>query len=139
MKSNENQKLSPRQMQVLPALLTSPSYEEAARRSAISAKQVHQWLQDPFFRKILDQYRNELFRNSLASLKAGTQKAVQTLLSLIEHEDPRISLVASEKVLINALKAIELLEFDDRISALEIMFEKLSQKTEDPLNEKMLG
>jgi hypothetical protein len=52
-------------------------------------------------------------------LKAGTEKAVNVLLALLENEDPRIRLMASDKVLANALKSIELLEIEERLSKME--------------------
>ncbi len=119
MKGNENTKLSPRQLGFLPHLLSCSSYEEAARRSNISAKQVHQWLKDPSFRRVVQEQQQELFHSSMVALKAGTGKAVNVLLALLENEDPRIRLTASEKVLANALKSIELLEIEERLSKME--------------------
>ena len=128
MKSNENGKLSARQLQVLPHLLTSPSYEEAARRSGITSKQIYSWLKQPAFQEELKKQRNSIFCEALASLKAAVQKAVQTLINLLEDGDPRIRLLASEKILLNTFKGAEFLEIEERIKALEELSEKASQK-----------
>lgn len=129
MKSNENPKLSPRQLQVLPHLLQSPSLEEAARRSGITPKQIHSWLKHPEFQEELKKQRNTIFCSALAILKTGTQKAVLTLISLLDDEDPRIRLIASEKVLSNAFKGVEFLDFEDRIAALEGLSERMAKKS----------
>ncbi len=128
MKSNENGKLSPRQLQVLPHLLTCPSYEEAARRSGISPKQIYSWLKEPAFQDELKKQRNSIFCEALSSLKAAVHKAVQTLISLLEDGDPRIRLLASEKILLNTFKGTEFLGIEERIKALEELSEKASQK-----------
>src|SRR5579871_4857965 len=116
MKGKENTTLSPRQLQVLPHLLASPSYEEAARRSGISAKQIHSWLKQPRFLEELKKLRHSTFCNALLLLKLSTQKAAETLLLLLDSEDPRIRLIASEKIFSNAFKGFELYEIEERIS-----------------------
>ena len=55
MKSSES--LTPQQLQVLPHILASPTYEEAARQAEISSKQIHEWIQDPLFRRELSKRR----------------------------------------------------------------------------------
>jgi hypothetical protein len=128
MESNENPKFTPRQMQVLPVLLTSPSIEEAARRSEISAKQIHEWMKDPEFYQTLKTMQHALFRDSLSCLKAGTQKAVHTLLALMDEDDPRIRLLASEKVISQTFKAVEILELEERVSKVEELIQKAQKR-----------
>src|SRR5579862_8935457 len=118
MKGKENSKLSPRQLQVLPHLIASPSYEEAARRSGISAKQIYSWLKQPRFLEELKKLRHIAFCNALLLLKLSTQKAAETLLLLLDNDDPRIRLIASEKILANAFKGFEFYEIEERIAAL---------------------
>lgn len=125
MESNKKRTLSPRQLQVLPHLLESPSYEAAARQSGISAKQIYEWLKEPLFSKELQRQRNELFRRSIEALKAASRKAIQTMIDLLDEKDARIRLSASEKVLSNALKAIEVLEIDERLERLENQIERV--------------
>lgn len=127
MKSYENHKLSPRQLQVLPHLILSPSYEEAARRSGITSKQIHSWLKHPEFQEELKKQRNSAFCKALEFLKVVTQKAVQTLITLLDDQDPRVRLVASEKILSNAFKGAEFIDFEERISALETLSKKMVQ------------
>jgi len=130
MKSNENpdpSQLSKRQLIALPYILSSPSYEEAARLAQICPKQIYEWLKNPAFCTELKKQRNAVFCDSLAFIKSGVKKASQTLLALLDNEDPRIRLIASEKVLSNAFKSTELLDIEERISALETLSEKMSK------------
>lgn len=135
MKGNENSTLTPRQLQALPYLLSCPSYEEAARSSGISAKQIHSWLKQPEFQEELKRQRNAIFCEALATLKASTQKAVQTLISLLDNDDPRIQLIASEKILANAFKGAEIQEFEERITYIE----NLVKNTEKKSNPSYMG
>jgi len=132
MKGNENidlSKLTKRQLTTLPHILAAPSYEEAAKRAEITPKQIYQWLKDPTFCAELKKQRNEVFFDALAFLKTGVQKASQTLLSLLSDEDPRIRLLASEKVLSNAFKSLELLEIEERIIGLEAIVAKMPKNS----------
>lgn len=125
MESKENSDLSNRQLTVLPFILSSPSYEEAARRAEISPKQIYEWLKDPTFSAELKRQRKTVFGDALAFLTTGAQKACQTLLNLLDNEDPRIRLVAAEKILTNAFKG-KILELEDRLTELENIAEKKS-------------
>lgn len=129
MESKGKSILSPRQLQTLPHLLSSPSFEEAARRAGITSKQLHVWLKQPEFREELKRQRTTIFCDALSFLKTSTLKAIQTLVALLDDTDPRIRLVASEKLLSNAFKGTEFLDFEERISALERRSEKLSNQS----------
>ena len=119
MKSEEKQQLSARQLQVIPHILASPSYEEAARRAKITAKQIHEWLQDPQFKAELLKRRNEAYIQALSILKASSTLAVTTLTNLLNDDDPRIRLSAADKILAHTLKGVEYLGFEDRLSEVE--------------------
>ncbi len=126
MESNENEHLTPRQLQVIPYILSCASYEEAARQADISPKQIFEWLKDPVFKQELKSQRSTMFCNSLSYLKAGMQKAAETLISLLDNEDPRIKLQASEKVLSLSFKAAELYDIEERLVYVEALVKKKS-------------
>ncbi len=124
MKSKKKLKLSPRQLQVIPHLLSSPSYEEAAKRSGISTKQIYVWLKNPFFQGEVKKNQNLIFSSALCSLKTATQKAVQTLIDCLANEDARVRLSAAEKILTNVFKGMELYEIEERLQMVEQRIEK---------------
>ena len=119
MKSNENQRLTPRQLQVIPHILACSTYEEAAKRAKITSKQIYEWLLNPTFKEELTSRRTEAYCHALSTLKTSSLKAVQTLISLLDNEDPRIRLSASDKVLAHTLKGVEYLGFEERLSEIE--------------------
>lgn len=124
MKSSENQNLTPRQLQVIPHILASPTYEEAARRAEISSKQIHEWLQDPAFRKELSRRRTEAYSQALSTIQISCTKAVDTLNSLLNDLDPRVRLNAADKILTHAFRGMEYLSFEERLQDLECFIEK---------------
>jgi len=124
MKSNGNGRLSSRQLQVLPHLLSSPSCEEAARRSGISVKQIFIWLKNPDFQRELRANQGLIFARSISTLKAATQNAVQTLIACLADPDSRVRISAAEKILANAYKGMELSELEERLQAIETRIEK---------------
>ena len=124
MKSNRNESLTPRQLQVLPHLLASPSYEEAAKRAGISVKQIFIWLRDPNFLKELRKHQGLIFAGSISTLKAATEKAVQTLINCLGDTDSRVRLSAAEKILNNAYKGMEMCELEERLQAVEQRIEE---------------
>lgn len=128
MESKENFTLSSRQCQVLPYLVSSPSIEEAARRADISPKQIFAWLKEPHFFEELKKQRHTVFCDALAFLKVGTQKAAETMFNLLDNPDPRVQLMAADKILASALKTNELLDLEERLSTIESRIEKATKQ-----------
>lgn len=119
MKSNTKSLLTKRQEQVLPFLLSSPSYEEAARKADISPKQIYQWLKEVNFKSELKKRRHEIFCEALSFLKGSIIKASQALISLLETSDNRLKMQVADKIINNAFKGSELLDLEERILRLE--------------------
>jgi hypothetical protein len=119
MKSNESGELSRRQLQVLPYLLSSPSYEEAARRAGINVKQIFAWMKNTKFKQELRLNQGLIFAEAISALKAATQSAVQTLIACLADQDSRVRLSAAEKILVNAYKGLELYELEERLRVIE--------------------
>ena len=118
--------LSHRQMQVLPILLQYSTIEEAARQANISAKQIHEWMKDEIFRRELSSRRQQLFESSLETIKSATSRAVVTLISLLDDENPRIRLSSADKILSHAYQSHELLHLEEKIKSLEERFDKMA-------------
>lgn len=119
MKSKENPPLTPRQLQVIPHILACSTYEQAAKLAKISPKQIHEWLLNSTFKRELSDRRREAYCHALFNLKTSSSKAVETLTSLLDDEDPRIRLTAADKILIHTLKGVEYLGFEERLSEVE--------------------
>lgn len=128
MKRNQknNLKLTEKQEKVLPFLLASPSIAEAARQSGVcTAKTLHEWFREAAFREEVTKQRDEIFFEALDTLKTASQKAVKTLIDLLESDQERTKLAAAKEILAFAFKGKETLELEKKIDLLlEIADEK---------------
>lgn len=116
----DKEKLSRRQLHVLPFLISNPSVESAAKQSGVSAKQIFDWLNQPSFRQELENRKNEAVNQAVDRLKATASKACDTLIGLLDN-------AGSESVrhrvaidLLNmTLKYMEFKDVEQRIRKLE--------------------
>lgn len=109
--SNEN---------LLIALACGSTVEVAAAKSGIAIRTVYRRLEDPDFRKQLQDFRANMVERSSAMLTAASMEAVKTLLSLMERSIPHATrLGASRAVIELGLKLRDLLEVEQRLDALE--------------------
>ena len=125
---DDNEKLSPRQIRVIPYLLVAPSIEEGCKRARISKAAVYEWLKDEAFRQELKRQRDEIIERALDSLKANIAKATQTLVKHLDSKRENISIRAAERIIEFVQKALEHEELEKRIEALE---ERLLQHGEN--------
>jgi Transposase len=116
---NDNQRLTDRQLRVIPYLLTSHSTEEACRRARINKTTVYEWLKDETFRRELKRQRDTIIERALDSLKANIAKATKTLLDHLNSKRENISIRAAEDIIEFTQKALEHEELEKRIEALE--------------------
>jgi DNA-binding CsgD family transcriptional regulator len=123
-KINRTSSLTKRQEQVLPILLSSPSYEEAARQAKVSPKQIYEWLKNDLFKQELTKRRHEMFCEALALLKSSVMNATESLISLLNTSDERLKMQVADKLINNAFKSAELLDFEERISHIEKRIEE---------------
>jgi hypothetical protein len=146
MKSKENSRLSPRQLQAMPHILATPTYEEAARQAKVSSKQIYKWLQGTEFKAELSRRRSEAYNEALFALKTLSSRAVETLATLLIDDNPRIRLGAADKILAHTLKSVEYLGFEERLKEVENRIElalKLEvlldpRSSQDDLSKKQL-
>ena len=111
--------LTKRQSQVLPYLLSCPTYEEAARQAHVSVKQIYCWLKTSAFKTELDRKRNEIIEEAVNKLKYNTTRAADTLVSLLSNSNPTIQRGVANDLLNHVAKFIELHEIEERIQLLE--------------------
>jgi Helix-turn-helix of insertion element transposase len=116
---SDNERLTDRQLRVIPYLLTSPSTEEACRRARINKSTTYEWLKDETFRRELKRQRDEIIERALDSLKANIVKATKKLVEHIDSKRENISIRAAEDIIQFTQKAVEHEELEKRIEALE--------------------
>ena len=112
--------LTKRQLQVLPFLLSCPTYEEAARQAHVSVKQIYCWLKTSDFKAELDKRRNEIIEEAVNKLKYNTTIAADTLIALLSHSNPTIQRGVADDLLNHPSKFIELHDIEERLYLLEM-------------------
>jgi hypothetical protein len=105
---------------LLLALACGATLENAARKAEVSVRTVQRRLDDPDFRRRLAEVKADMVRRTAASLSAGAVEAVKTLLSLqAAAQPPAVRLGAARAILELGMKVREVVEFEERLAALE--------------------
>lgn len=114
------ERLTRRQLYVLPFLISNPSVESAAKQSGVSAKQIFDWLNQPSFRQELENRKNEAVNQAVDRLKATASKACDTLIGLLDHaESESVRHRVAIDLLNMTLKYMEFKDVEQRIRKLE--------------------
>lgn len=115
--------LSDSQLKAITAIIGTNSLEEAAKDAGVSRASIYEWLKQRPFKRRLEQERKALFVESLSLLKGATQKAVKTLIELLDSPDDKTKRLAAKEILAFSFKAHEL-ELEERINRLEKFIEQ---------------
>ena len=78
------------------------------------------WLKEPAFREELRKGRDRITKAAFAVLRAAVSKAISTLIQMLNSDKEMVRLRAAEDILQFAQKAMELEDFERRITALEL-------------------
>ena len=116
----DKERLTRRQLHVLPFLISNPTVELAAKQSGISPKQIFDWLNQSVFRQELENRKNEAVNQAVARLKATASKACDTLIGLLDHaESESVRHRVAVDMLNMTLKFMEFKDVEQRIRKLE--------------------
>jgi hypothetical protein len=114
-------KLRYKQDEAIAALLSEPTFDEAAANVGISPRTLRRWQQDPSFAAGLRKARKDAYLQSIARLQEGSSAAVTTLLKVMidANTPPACKVRAADSVLNHSAKAIEWEDLEARVSELE--------------------
>jgi hypothetical protein len=113
--------LNAKQVLALDALMKTPSIEEAALVSKVGTRTLYRWLKEPVFKSAFLESRRELMGVTIAKVQQATGEAIQTLKAVMADsaEPASARVTAARTVLELALRGLETLDLEARISALE--------------------
>jgi len=121
----EKETLTPRQSKAMALILEGQlSMESIAEKTGIRRMTLHRWTKREYFKKKLEQKRQEIFEEGLNSLKAAMDKAAKKLIELLDSKDENIRRLTAKEILNFALKSFETEDLEKRISAIEEILEK---------------
>ena len=113
------EKLSRKEEQAIVALLQQPTLQAAAASVGVSDVTLWRWLQQPDFQARYRAARRQLVEGALANLQQATSEAATTLRRNLTCGVPSVEIRAAVAVLDQAVKAVELLDLEERVQALE--------------------
>lgn len=77
-------KLSTRQLEALPHLVSAPTFLEGCTRAGITRTTLYRWLKDPAFEAEINRRKDALVTEALSILKVHVGKAVDALVKLLQ-------------------------------------------------------
>ena len=114
------ERLTRRQLHILPFLISNPTVEIAAKQSGVSAKQIFDWLNQPIFRQELENKKNEVVNQAVDRLKLTASKACDTLINLLDNaQSDSLKHRVAVDMLNMTLKFMEFRDVEQRLRKLE--------------------
>lgn len=117
-----NDGISPTQARAVLALLVQPDVASAASAANVAVRSLYRWLRDdPDFQREYARLRREATRQAIAAIQQTAGGAARVLAEIAADKDapPSARVAAASKILDLAIKAVELEDLDQRLTALE--------------------
>ncbi len=120
-KAQISQKFTPRQQRFVDLVAAGRTQRQAALEVGISEHTGSRWMQEPRFKKLLQERSCELWRATENGLTGITNEAIQALSSILRNENAAegAKVSAARSVLEFALKFRELGTLAERLAELE--------------------
>ena len=113
------EKLTRKQEEAIMALLSEATLGSAAERIGVSDVTLGRWLKLPEFREAYRQARRDMMDKSTAQLQQSTWAATSPLIRLLGSGSDSVRLRAATTILDQANKGLEMMDFEDRLAAVE--------------------
>jgi hypothetical protein len=113
------EKFSRKQEQAIAALLSEATVASAAEKAGVGEVTLYRWLKLPDFLAAYRGARREVVEKAVAQLQQGSWAASTTLMRLLGSDSDAVRLRAAQTILEHANKGLELIDFEERLEALE--------------------
>jgi transposase-like protein len=117
--TGHGEKLSRKQEQAIGALLTEPTISAAAAAVGIGEATLRRWMKLDDFTTEYRAARRQVVEQATARLQQASSGAVDTLVKSLEADSESVQLRAAMAILADATSAVELLDLEERLAALE--------------------
>ena len=121
--NSEKLQLTDRQLKVIPIIVSSPTYTDGCKKARLNRATFYQWLKQPEFKAELDRQRNEIVEAAFGMIAANIEKAVSTLVGLLDTKDERVKRLTANDIIGHFLKHKELKDLEERIERIEEQLE----------------
>ncbi len=122
--TDEKPKLSRRQLKAIPFLVSSPTYTQGCEQAKINKTTLYKWLKNTEFKAELDRQRSEIVETAFGMIAQNIEKAVSTLVGLLDSGDDRVKRLTANDIISHFLKYKELKDLEERIRQIERQLEK---------------
>ena len=119
--TGHGEKLSRKQDQAITALVTWPSITEAAAQCELAEVTLRRWLKQDGFQAAYREARRAVVQHAIVQIQRATAEAVETLRAVMHDSASSASarVSAAKTILDTAIKAVELEDLEQRLTALE--------------------
>lgn len=112
--------LKPKQEQLLMAMLSEPSFEEAVRKAGIARTTAFRYKKDPIFMDEFRKLKKEMIETTTAKLQLASNTAVESLFEVSQSSKSDLARVQASKTILEfAYKGYELEDLAERLRRLE--------------------
>jgi hypothetical protein len=115
----EESKLTTKQAKAIPVLLAAPSYEKGCKKARISKTTFYNWMQDETFVAEFEKQRSEIVESAFGMITQNIEKAVSTLVGLLDTGDDRVKRLTANDIISHFFKHKELKELEERIGRIQ--------------------
>jgi len=115
------EKLEPKQVKAIAALLEESTISKAAVAAGISHATIHRWLQEPEFRRAFMHARWRTVQQSIARVQSFSSEAILVLYDIMSDKSaPYYARLSAANSIINTgLRGVELEDHDERLSQIQ--------------------
>jgi hypothetical protein len=113
------EKLTRKQEVAIAALLSEQTLAAAAERAGVSEVTLSRWQKLDSFLSEYRGARRQVVEKAVAQIQQSSWAASTTLLKLLASPSDSVRLRAATEILNQANKGLEMLDFEERLSALE--------------------
>src|SRR6266851_1513950 len=113
------EKLSRKQEQAILALLQEPTVVAAASACGVGEATLARWLRLPAFQREYRALRRQVVEQAISQLQQAASEAASALRRNLTCGVPSVEVRAALGVLEQSVKAVELLDLDERVQMLE--------------------
>jgi len=115
----EKAKLTTKQAKAIPVLLAAPNYEKGCKSAKVSRTTFYSWMQDEGFAAEFDRQRSEIVEAAFGMIAMNIEKAITTLVGLLDTGDDRVKRLTANDIIGHFLKRRELVDLEERIVRIE--------------------
>ncbi|WP_423832356.1 replication protein [Streptococcus equinus] len=127
--NNLGEKLTPREMKFIDAMLTEPTIEKACQKAGVSRATGHKYLRKTIVKRTIQTKQNEIMDRTTQTLYTASTNAVVVLNNIMTDGkvNPFVRVQAGKVILEQAYKAYELVGVAKQIEEVRAEIEEISK------------